>query len=59
MNERQVDVDVTIMINAKVYQLKKLSVVTDIASELDTRIELLKTTLSIEKFWGRPTPKYQ
>lgn len=53
VNERQVDVDVAIMINAKVYQLKKLSVVTDIASELDTRIELLKTTLSIEKFLGK------
>lgn len=57
INERQVDIDVLIMINARVYQLKELSVVTDIASEPDVQIELLKTALNIERFAGKASVK--
>lgn len=53
ISEREVDVDILIMINAEVYQLRELNVVTDIASKLDVQIELLKTALNIERFTGK------
>lgn len=52
INEREVDLDVVVNVNARVFQVKELSVVTDIASELDTKIELQKTTLNIEVYGG-------